>query len=281
MPSTAADPAVGIDDGSASSSPTWRAMLIGSRNVAWTKPSMVSTVLGGGTGAGSGVAAAAAGRRGGVAGEVDVLHRHAHPVDPVGDRVMHLRTATPPCRLRVPRRRGTATAGGCGRAGRARTGWRGRAADAAYPERAGRPAARGGRCRSRDRRPRSGHRVPVGLGWTRQPRRGTPWTADSMRARRRSKSGARSRIVTVPNVDAEERILLDAPHQRLGVAHLAVGDGDLGRRTFVVGHAPSLPRRSTTRQARSKALSSRRAARPRAAPVASPATTSEPWWMRT
>ena len=36
MPSTAADPAVGIDAGSASSSPTWRAMLIGSRNVAWT-----------------------------------------------------------------------------------------------------------------------------------------------------------------------------------------------------------------------------------------------------
>ena len=36
MPSTAAAPAVGIEAGSASSSPTWRAMLIGSRNVAWT-----------------------------------------------------------------------------------------------------------------------------------------------------------------------------------------------------------------------------------------------------
>ena len=57
IPSTAAEPAVGIDEGSASNSPTCRAMLIGSRNVAWTKPSMVSTVLGGGTGSGSGVAA--------------------------------------------------------------------------------------------------------------------------------------------------------------------------------------------------------------------------------
>ena len=79
----------------------------------------------------------------------------------------------------------------------------------------------------------------------------------------------------------QERILLDAPHQRLGVAHLAVGDGDLGRRRFVVGHPPSLPRRRRGVRRGRRRRSRRRAARPRTAPVASPATTSEPWWMRT
>src|SRR5262245_49513988 len=41
----------------------------------------------------------------------------------------------------------------------------------------------------------------AGFGCTRQPRRGKPCTAASTRVRRRSKSGARSRIVTEPNVD--------------------------------------------------------------------------------
>ena len=41
----------------------------------------------------------------------------------------------------------------------------------------------------------------TGAGWTRQRSRGTFQMARSIRARSRSKSGGRSRIDTVPNVD--------------------------------------------------------------------------------
>ena len=83
---------------------------------------------------------------------------------------------------------------------------------------------------------------PVGFGWTRQRRRGTAWTAESMRARRRSKSGARSKIVIAPNVDAKNGSFSTRHIKRLGVAHLAVRNGHLGCRRFVVSHQPSLPR---------------------------------------
>ena len=84
---------------------------------------------------------------------------------------------------------------------------------------------------------------PVGLGWTRQPSRG-----NGVHGRLHARPQAIEVRWAIEDRDCterrrQERILLDPPHQRLGVAHLAVGNDDPGR---LIGHLLSLPRRPAT-----------------------------------
>ena len=106
---------------------------------------------------------------------------------------------------------------------------------------------------------------PVGLGWTRQPRRGTAWTAASIRLRRRSKSGARSSSVTAPNVDARNgsfstcHISASASLIWRSATETAAGAGSSSAMQPACHVAPLIQPRSTARRRR-------RAATPRTAP---------------
>ena len=90
--STVAALAAGMAVGSASSSLTWRATPIGSRNPPITRSRSVATVEGEGGAAAVSTAAGSRRRRvRRVALEVEVLQRHLHAALAVGDRVVHLR----------------------------------------------------------------------------------------------------------------------------------------------------------------------------------------------
>ena len=208
--------------------------------------------------------------------QIDVLHRHAHTVDPVGDRVMHLRHQRRLASFQafddeeLPKGSGAVERIEDEQAGqveqlthRPRLGKRD-ASDVEVdvevgvvsPDRGTQP----GGIRL-DPPSEAGNVVDGGIHAGPEPIEVRGPVEDRDRAERRR----------------QERVLLDAPHQRFGVAHLAVRNGRLGCRRFVVSHQPSLPRRGARRQPRSTARSTRRAARPRTAPVAMPATTSDGW----
>ena len=215
------------------------------------EPSIVSTGFGGGAGAGSWAVDRAAGGLGGVAGQVDVLHRHAHAVDPVGDRVVHLRhqrrlaAFQPLDDEELPQRAGAVERVEDEQAGEVE------AAGGACPAPAGRRGGRGGRCRSRGRRPRSGRRARWG------------WAGPASRA------GARRGRPT--------------PCAPAGGRSPAAGRGSSPRRTSTPGTGPSrratsaLRRRSSggrPRRRPSDGRPQRSWAAPDRRPSAQPATSS-------
>ena len=133
--------------------------------------------------------------------EVEVLQRQFDAAFAVGDRVVHLlddgrlAAAHPLDDRELPERTGPVERIGDDQR------WRGRAPGATCRASGRRCGGRAGRCRSRRRRPRPAVRgwpAPASRRWR---RRGMVTIARSMRRRSESKSGARSRTVTVPNVD--------------------------------------------------------------------------------
>ena len=237
-----------------------------------------------------------AGGSGGVAVEVEVLQRHAHAALAVGDRVVHLRhqrrlaAAQPLDDGELPQRPGAIE-----RVER-RSGWPGRAAGASVPG-LGRAMRR--TCRSMSKSGSSTHvgapgrrvpAAPAGAGAAR------PSVARSMR---------RAQVVEVggPVEDADgaegrrqvadpSRGATSAPRRRS-----SPGRGRTSRcrqrRRAVGGHPSSLPRPLLRPGSRVGATppsaviseanqrASRRARPASVTPTASPATTSDAWWMRT
>ena len=230
----------------------------------------------------------AAGGLGGTAGQVDVLHRHAHTVDPVGDRVVHLRHQRRLAALQplddeeLPERAGAVERVEHEQAGEVEElaeGARRRQGDAAHVEvdvevgvvGPDRGAERGGVGLNPPAEPGhgvhgaspcapAGGRSPAGGRGSSPPRTSTPGTGPSRRAtsapRRRSSGGRPRRRPS----DGWPQRPWAAPDRRPS-AQPATSSG--------------------RRQVRSRWRRTRRATSPRAAPVASPATTSDPWWMRT
>ena len=216
--SAAAEPAAGMPVGSASRSRIWRIRPSGSRRLpadqfaqqVGARRSACGCLGGGGDGVG-----VERWRLGCVALEVEELQRQLHAALAVDDGVVQLldQRDLPP---RSPSTTRTATAAGCGRTGRRRSGWRGRAAGASCPAWAARCGGRGSGGRSCGSSTHIGRRqvgrAPAApAGAAAGPRR---WRAPCRRSSR-SKSGGRSRIVTLANVLDEVRILLQSPHQAL------------------------------------------------------------------
>ena len=199
--SRVAAPAVGMEVGSASRSFTWRAMPTGRRNPPTNRSRTVSAVVGDGGGPTTSALTAA---RGSGSGASRAKSRYCRAIcTPPSPSVIVwcifcTSAALPPRRpsITVNCQSGRVRSNGSrvSNVARSRT-WRGDPGLGTAIRRTWRSMSKSGSSTH------VGAERLTGAGWTRHRSRGTAPTARSMRARSRSKSGARSRIDTVANVD--------------------------------------------------------------------------------
>ena len=203
---------------------TWRPMPMGMRRPPVTRSRTVSTAVGGGGGSASSPARAT----GGGSAVLRVAARSRNCIDirrlPSPSAmvwcIFWMSAARPPLK---PSTTKNSHSGRVRSKGRPRSAWPDRTAGAAIPAREGRRGGRGSRCRTRGRPPRSAAVRLTGAGWTRWRRRGTVQAGPLQPGAEAVEVGRPVEDRDVGEGRGEVRILLEAPHQALGVAHPAVG----------------------------------------------------------